>query len=91
MLVKPNEERAAYLDNSFEADLLRQALQQEGIPALIQSNESNAYGELFQSQQGWGAVYADLAQHEKIRALLKEIRAAAAAEAGAAERAQQDE
>lgn len=90
MLVKPNEERAAYLDNSFEADLLRQALQQEGIPALIQSNESNAYGELFQSQQGWGAVYADRAQHEKICAILQEIRAAAAAEADAAERAQQE-
>ncbi|HIU10822.1 MAG TPA: DUF2007 domain-containing protein [Candidatus Avidehalobacter gallistercoris] len=80
MLVKPNKERVAYLDNSFEADLLRQALQQEGIPALIQSNESNAYGDLFQSQHGWGAVYADLAQHEKIQALLQEIRSAAAAE-----------
>lgn len=77
MLVPPNKERAAYLENAFEADVLRQVLADEGIPALIQTNESNAYGELFQSQQGWGAVYAAPAYHAQIQRLLAEVRAAA--------------
>lgn len=77
MLIPPNKERAAYLDNAFEADILRQVLADEQIPALIQSNESLAYGELFQSQQGWGAVYAEPAYHERIKRLLAEVRAAA--------------
>lgn len=76
MLIPPNKERAAYLDNAFEADILRQVLADEQIPAHIQSNESLAYGELFQSQQGWGAVFAEPEYHEAIRRLLAEIRAA---------------
>ncbi len=76
MLVPPDKERAAYLDNAFEADILRQVLADEQLPAVIRSNDSLAYGELFQSQQGWGAVYAAPKYHAAIQALLAEVRAA---------------
>lgn len=72
--VTPNKQRVDYLENAFEADVLRQVLADNQIPALIQANDSNAYGELFQSQQGWGAVYADEQYHQQIRQLLQEIR-----------------
>ncbi len=72
--VTPNKQRVDYLENSFEADILRQVLDDYQIPALIRANDSNAYGELFQSQQGWGAVYADEQYHQQIRRLLQEIR-----------------
>lgn len=85
MLVRPNEERAAYLDNQFEADLLRQALRDEGIPALIESNTTTAYGDLFQASDGWGAVYAEPKHHARIQSLLQEIRDAAAASPSADE------
>jgi hypothetical protein len=76
--VTEDERKVAVLDNAFEADILQQVLQDNEIPALIQSNESLAYGELFQSQRGWGAVFADLQYHEQIRAFLDEIRKGAA-------------
>ncbi len=72
--VTPNKHRVDYLENAFEADILRQVLDDCQIPALIQANDSNAYGELFQSQQGWGAVYADEQYHQQIRRFLQEIR-----------------
>ncbi len=74
MLVRENGRKAAVLDNPFEADILRQVLAAEGIVARIESYESLAYGELFQAQRGWGAVFADAEQHGRIRELLQEIR-----------------
>jgi hypothetical protein len=78
LFVKEDERKVAVLDNAFEADILRQVLQDNEIPALIQSNESLAYGDLFQSQRGWGAVFADEEYHERILAFLDEIRKGAA-------------
>lgn len=74
MLVKEDGRKAAVLDNPFEADILRQVLAAEGIPARIESYESLAYGELFQAQRGWGAVFAEPELHRRIRELLREIR-----------------
>lgn len=74
MLVREDPRKAAVLDNAFEADILRQVLAAEGIAVRIESYESLAYGELFQAQRGWGAVFAEPECHKRIRELLQEIR-----------------
>lgn len=44
------------LSNRFEADLLMDALRQEGIPALLRGFEETAYTGLFVPQKGWGRI-----------------------------------
>ena len=42
------------LANRFEADLLMDALKQEGIPTFLRTFEETAYDGLFVCQRGWG-------------------------------------
>lgn len=44
------------LENRFEADIIMDALQQEGIPALLRSFEETPYTGLFVPQRGWGRI-----------------------------------
>jgi hypothetical protein len=44
------------LANRFEADLLMDALQREGVPAILRSFEETAYDGLFVPQRGWGQI-----------------------------------
>ncbi len=44
------------LSNRFEADLLMDALAQEGIPTLLRRFEETPYSGLFVTQKGWGRV-----------------------------------
>ncbi|MGA2939140.1 MAG: DUF3786 domain-containing protein [Syntrophobacteraceae bacterium] len=55
------------LSNRFEADVIEDALRQEGIPVLVRSFEETPYTGLFVPQKGWGRVMvpkemADLAR-----------------------------
>jgi hypothetical protein len=62
------------LTNRFEADLLLDALQREGIPALLRSFEETPYDGLFVQQRGWGQILVP----EKDAAAATEIIAALA-------------
>jgi hypothetical protein len=44
------------LADRFEADLLKSALEGEGIPAIVKSFVETAYSGLFVSQKGWGLI-----------------------------------
>ena len=55
------------LSNRFEADVIADALRQEGIPVLVRSFEETPYTGLFIPQKGWGRIMvpkemADLAR-----------------------------
>ena len=55
------------LSNRFEADVITEALRQEGIPVLLRPFEETAYTALFTPQKGWGRIMvpkemADLAR-----------------------------
>ncbi len=55
------------LSNRFEADVIADALRQEGIPVLVRSFEETPYTGLFVPQKGWGRIMvpkemADLAR-----------------------------
>ncbi len=44
------------LSNRFEADVITEALEQEGIPVLLRSFEETPYTGLFVPQRGWGRI-----------------------------------
>lgn len=55
------------LSNRFEADVIANALSQEGIPVIVRSFEETPYSGLFIPQKGWGRIMvpeemADLAR-----------------------------
>ena len=65
------------LSNRFEADVITEALRQEGIPVIVRSFEETPYTGLFIPQKGWGRIMvpkemADLAR-EIISGLAEEI------------------
>ncbi len=44
------------LSNRFEADVIANALRQEGIPVLVRAFEETPYAGLFVPQKGWGRI-----------------------------------
>jgi hypothetical protein len=48
--------RVHTLDNEVEAQVIKQGLEQENIPCLIQSHKDTAYDGLFTPSKGWGEV-----------------------------------
>jgi len=66
--------KIAVLDNTFEADMLTAMLDENDIPHLIRTYEDEAYGTLFQTTKGWGAVHAPEKHRDQILQLLEELR-----------------
>ncbi len=56
MTKEANFKKVTVAENKFEADLITQTLQQEGIPVMIRSYHDTAYNGIFIPQKGWGAV-----------------------------------
>ncbi len=61
------------LTNRFEADLLVDALQKEGIPAFVRSFEETPYNGLFISQRGWGLIMVSEEAADKAKGIVKTI------------------
>ncbi len=53
---EPQYVKVHTLSNRFEADLITDALRQEGIPVLLRSFEETPYSGLFVPQRGWGRI-----------------------------------
>lgn len=69
-----NYEKIVVLDNAFEAQILAAVLIERQIPHLLKSYHDAAYDGLFQSQKGWGAVFAPPAFREEIVEALASLR-----------------
>lgn len=44
------------VENKFEADLLSQAMQREGVPVMVRTFSDTAYDGLYIPQKGWAAI-----------------------------------
>ena len=44
------------VENQFEADLVSQALREEGIPMMLKKFSDTAYDGLYIPQKGWAAI-----------------------------------
>jgi len=72
-----NEEmfrKVTIVENKFEADLITQALQQEGIPCMLRSYHDTAYDGIFIPQKGWGAIMVPENAEERARNIIDELR-----------------
>jgi hypothetical protein len=61
------------LDNRFQADLLTDALEKEGIPFLLREYRDTAYDGLFVGQKGWGTLMVDESLLEAARAIVDDL------------------
>ena len=68
-----NWKKLITLDNRFQADLLTDALEKEGIPFLLREYQETAYDGLFIGQKGWGTVMVDEAGLEVARTIADDL------------------
>lgn len=61
------------LSNRFEADMVMDALEQEGIPALLRSFEETPYTGLFIPQKGWGRIMVPEGMETKARDVIRAL------------------
>ena len=71
---KENFKKVTVAENKFEADLISQTLQQEGIPCLLRSYHDTAYDGIFIPQKGWAAIMVPEELQEKAEAIIAELR-----------------
>lgn len=67
-------EKAATLENYFEAQLLESILVEREIPHRMRSYHDTAFDGLFQTQKGWGYVSCPKDHVAEIREIIEEIR-----------------
>ncbi len=44
------------IDNQFEADVLKDAMEKEGIPVLVRSFQDTMFNGIYIPQKGWGII-----------------------------------
>jgi len=71
---KEDFKKVTVAENKFEADLISQTLQQEGIPCLIRSYHDTAYDGIFIPQKGWAAIMVPEELKERAEAVIAELR-----------------
>lgn len=71
---KGDYQKVAVASDRFEADLISQALQEEGIPHLIRTYHDTAYDGIFIPQKGWGAIMVPKEMQQQAEAIIAELR-----------------
>ncbi len=69
-----NFKKITVAENKFEADLIAETLQQEGIPCMIRSYHDTAYDGIFIPQKGWAAIMVPEELEEKAGGIIAELR-----------------
>ncbi len=60
-------------EHSFDADRVRDALEQEGIPVLVRTFEDTAYNGIYVSQKGWGHVEVPESQRARAERIVADL------------------
>ncbi|MFZ3171780.1 MAG: hypothetical protein WA118_07360 [Carboxydocellales bacterium] len=68
--------KTAILENDIEAQILEAILKERNVDFYIRSYHDGAYNGMFQTQKGWGAVFAPSEFREEIIQLLEDLRKA---------------
>ncbi len=74
MTARGRLKKVTVVENKFEADLIANTLQQEGIPFMIRSYHDTAYNGIFIPQKGWGAIMVPEELEIKARDIIAELR-----------------
>ncbi len=60
-------------ENQFEADVIKDILENEGVSVLIRSYMDTAYNGIFLPQKGWGTVNVPEKDVEKAREIIASV------------------
>ena len=74
--------RLLTLENRFEADLVSQALEAEGIEFVVKTFHDTAYNGLFETQKGYALLLVEEARQDEAREIVDQVRASVDAETG---------
>jgi len=66
--------RLTTLENRFEADLIAQALAEEGITFVVRTYEDSAYDGLYVTQKGFGVVLVEEEDQDRAKVIVEELR-----------------
>ena len=66
--------RVTTLENRFEADLISDALEREGIEFMIRTFEDSAYDGLFVTQKGYANLLVEERDRERTLSLVDDVR-----------------
>lgn len=66
--------KAGVVENRFEGDRIRHALEEAGIPFVIKSFLDTAYDGLYIPQKGWGAVLVPGEYRERAEQLINDVK-----------------
>ncbi len=67
--------RLTTLENRFEADLVTDALTEDGIEFVVKTFEDTAYDGLFVTQKGYALLLVDEKDESRARTIVDDIRA----------------
>lgn len=62
------------IESIFEMDMIKDALDEEGIPYSIKEHRDTAYDGLFILQKGYASLYVDEGDRDRVLAIVKRIR-----------------
>ncbi len=66
--------QAGIIESRFEGDRVSQALEEAGVPYMVQSFLDTAYDGLYLPQKGWGRVMVPEEFCEKAEEIVAEVR-----------------
>ncbi len=62
------------LENQFEADVIKDILEKNGIPVLVKSFRDTSFDGIFESQKGWGVIMVPDEFRKRANAVIKNIK-----------------
>ena len=67
--------RLTVLENRFEADLITDILEKEGIVFVIRSYHDSAYDGIYETQKGYAALLVEEEDRERAMSIVEDVRA----------------
>ena len=61
------------VENEFEADIIRDALEKEDIPVLVRSFRDTSFDGIFIPQKGWGIILVPEEHREKAKNVIEAV------------------
>ena len=65
--------KVAIVDNQFEADVIKDALEKEDIPVLMRSFRDTSFDGIYIPQKGWGSVHVPEEFREKAQEVIEAV------------------
>ena len=62
------------LENQFEADVIKDILEENGIPVIVRSFRDSSFDGIYESQKGWGVVMVPDEFRKRANAVIKDIK-----------------